>query len=68
MDALSSPSSASQQQRLLNYWRSLSHQDCPDPRLYPGMLDELRAALRDAVYLLEIQRRQNRSCERQWSC
>ena len=37
------------------YWRSLARQGpIPDPRLYPGFLEELRAALRDA--LEEIQK------------
>lgn len=35
------------------YWQSLAiHEPVPDPRLYPGMIRELRAALRDA--LMEI--------------
>lgn len=31
------------------YWRSLAHQEPVDPRLAPGMIEELRAALRDAL-------------------
>jgi hypothetical protein len=40
------------QQDLLNYWRGLTRQNCPDPRLYPGMMDELQAALLDALRLI----------------
>jgi hypothetical protein len=32
------------------YWQSLLRQQpVPDPRLYPGLVDELRAGLRDAL-------------------
>lgn len=32
------------------YWRSLTrHDPVPDPRLYPGIVEELRAALRNAL-------------------
>ncbi len=32
------------------YWQSLLRQQpVPDPRLYPGLVEELRAALRDAL-------------------
>ena len=36
----------------INYWRGLTRRNCPDPRLYPGMVDELQAALRDALCLI----------------
>lgn len=32
------------------YWQTLvRHQTIPDSRLYPGVVDELRVALRDAL-------------------
>lgn len=41
-------------QEHLRYWRGLIRQEqCPDPRLYPGIVEELRAALRDAVQILD---------------
>ena len=36
----------------INYWRGLTRRNCPDPRLYPGMVDELQVALRDALCLI----------------
>ncbi|MCL4525216.1 MAG: hypothetical protein M1492_01730 [Gammaproteobacteria bacterium] len=33
----------------LRYWQSLIRQELVDPRLYPGTIEELRAALRDAL-------------------
>ena len=36
----------------INYWCGLTRRNCPDPRLYPGMVDELQAALRDALCLI----------------
>jgi hypothetical protein len=36
----------------LNYWRSLTRRNCPDPHPYLGMVDELQVALRDALYLI----------------
>ncbi len=38
------------------YWRSLLRQEpVPDPRLYPGVVEELRAALRDALAEIPIE-------------
>jgi len=36
-----------------DYWRSLTRLSCPDPRLYPGMVEELQAALRDAIHTID---------------
>lgn len=34
----------------VRYWQSLVRQEpVPDPRLYPGVVEELRAALREAL-------------------
>lgn len=35
------------------YWRSLMQQATEDPRLMPGHIEELRAALREAVHIIE---------------
>ncbi|MBU2773322.1 hypothetical protein HMI48_05200 [Acidithiobacillus ferrooxidans] len=36
----------------INYWRGLTRRNCPDPRLHPGIVDELQVALRDALCLI----------------
>lgn len=40
----------------LAYWRSLLRARSTDPRLLPGLNDELRAALRDALHEIESAR------------
>jgi hypothetical protein len=48
----------------LNYWRSLTHQKCPDPCLYPGLVDELQAALRDALRIIHTSQRSQETTRR----
>ncbi len=40
----------------ITYWRSLLRARSTDPRLLPGLNDELRAALRDALHEIECTR------------
>ncbi len=47
------------------YWQSLIRQEpVPDPRLYPGLVAELRAALRDAMH--EIPEQQTKRWRGEW--
>lgn len=47
-----------------DYWRSLIRKETvTDPLLYPGIVEELRAALRDALHELPAKRQETPDVE-----